>query len=171
MKQEEKSVLKILLKTVALVATILLVYFLVQPWACSNLLQGRVTIIGTPEKELPASQHNELFVPAGDPPLNSTDTATQSRVQGITDTNTLTAQEGETEYTQAEIDEAIARRYVELENQYADQHKTGKDVAKEISYIVMDDFELTPQEWEAFLERATADNLFNKIRTEVAAKK
>ena len=33
----------------------------------------------------------------------------------------------------------------------------------------MDDFELTPAEWEAFLQRATADNLFEKVRQQQAA--
>ena len=72
-------------------------------------------------------------------------------------------------YSQDDVDYAIASRYVELENEYAKLNKTGKDVAKEISYKVMDDFELSQKEWEAFLERATANNLFNKVRTEQAA--
>jgi hypothetical protein len=33
----------------------------------------------------------------------------------------------------------------------------------------MDDFELTPAEWEAFLQRATVDNLFEKVRQQQAA--
>jgi len=49
--------------------------------------------------------------------------------------------------------------------------KTGKDIAKELSYTVMDDFELTQQEWEAFLARATASNLFEKVRTDLEKKK
>lgn len=73
-------------------------------------------------------------------------------------------------FTQADIDYAIASRYVELENEYLAKKKDTKNAAKEISYIVMDDFELTPAEWEAFLQRATVDNLFNKVRQQQAAK-
>ncbi len=74
-------------------------------------------------------------------------------------------------YTQADADYAIAARYVELENEYIAKKKDTKNAAKEISYIVMDDFELTPSEWEAFLQRATMSNLFEKVRQEQAAKK
>lgn len=35
----------------------------------------------------------------------------------------------------------------------------------------MDDFELTPEEWEDFLQRATKSNLFDKVRRDVAAAK
>lgn len=73
-------------------------------------------------------------------------------------------------FTQADIDYAIASRYVELENEYLAKKKDMKNAAKEISYIVMDDFELTPAEWEAFLQRATVDNLFEKVRQQQAAK-
>ena len=69
-------------------------------------------------------------------------------------------------YSQDDIDYAIASRYVELENEYAKNNMLGKDTAQEISYIVMDDFELTQQEWESFLQRATESNLFDKIRSE-----
>ena len=44
---------------------------------------------------------------------------------------------------------------------------TASDASREISYIVMDDFEMSPQEWESFLTRATASNLFNKVREEM----
>ena len=60
---------------------------------------------------------------------------------------------------------------MELENEYAKLGKTGKDIAKEISYTVMDDFEMTQSEWESFLERATASNLFNKVRKELEQEK
>ena len=127
--------------------------------------------------------HRELFVPAGDQPLQeepkspvsvqttetkTTEPQTTDPVPGVTDTNSLKERQ---EPSQEDIDYAIASRYVELENEYAREKKTGKDTAKEISYIVMDDFELTPQEWEEFLERATASNLFNEIRTEMAKNK
>ena len=68
------------------------------------------------------------------------------------------------------MDYAIANRYVELENEYIKQKKDMKKAAQEISYIVMDDFEMTPAEWEAFLQRATVDNLFEKVRQAQAAK-
>lgn len=73
-------------------------------------------------------------------------------------------------YSVAEMDYAIASRYVELENEYSKQKKDMKKAAQEISYIVMDDFEMTPSEWEAFLQRATVGNLFEKVRQEQAAK-
>ena len=53
-----------------------------------------------------------------------------------------------------------------LRRRYAQRQKIGKDTAKEISYMVMDAFELSPEEWEAFLERATKSNLFDQIRSE-----
>lgn len=173
--------LKILLKTILLVFIILSIYFIVNPSACSNLMMGRVTNITDTQAadEILSGSHGEMFVPAGDRPLQDPQPApaqqaaqpeTDPEVEGITDTNTLKELETPT-YSQEDMDYAIASRYVELEKEYAQQNKSGKDTAKEISYRVMDDFELTQQEWEAFLERATASNLFNKIRTELAEKK
>lgn len=181
--------LKILVKAAVLVFIILSIYFIVNPSACSNFLMGRVTNVTDNQIAQPvdADDHGEMFTPSGDKPLrtepNATDeqtpteeTAQEQNVSGITDTNTLTEEEQKTPvepsaYSQDEIDYAIASRYVELENEYAKLGKTGKDIAKELSYTVMDDFELTQQEWEAFLARATASNLFEKVRTDLEKKK
>ncbi len=144
--------------------------------------------------------HSELLTPTGDEPLRSQEKATPApaekpapateqpatvapaatqastqTVSGVTDTNTLQAQPQAAApekpgYTVAETDYAIASRYVELENEYLKQKKDMKKAAQEISYIVMDDFEMTPAEWEAFLQRATVENLFEKVRQEQAAK-
>ena len=179
-------VLKILLKAALLVFIILSIYFIVNPAACTNLMLGRVTnsVDTEPIVEQPADDHGELFTPAGDKPLRvdpdaaSAQTETVSEtpapvqtstgtVEGVIDTNTLKEAEIPT-YSQEDIDYAVASRYVELENEYAKDKKIGKDTAKEISYKVMDDFEMSAEEWEAFLQRATETNLFNKIRTEAA---
>ena len=154
--------LKILIKAAILVFIILSVYFIVNPYACSNIMLGRVTnsMEVEPYVESQGNNHSEMFTPTGDQPL----TAPQ---QGVFDTNTMNAPEIPA-YTQEDIDYAVASRYVELENEYAKKNTLGADTAKEISYIVMDDFELTQQEWEEFLQRATETNLFNKVRNEQA---
>ncbi len=138
------------------------IYFIVHPSACSNLMLGRVTnsMEVAPIIDDQPAGHREMFTPAGDQPLSA-----PGAQEGVFDTNTLSEPEIPA-YTQEDIDYAVASRYVELENEYAKQNALGKDTAKEISYIVMDDFELTQQEWESFLQRATENNLFNKIRSE-----
>ena len=201
--------------TIILVLIILSIYFIINPSACSNLINGRAvrTHELLPVAE-PAGKHNELLPVTGDRPLhtgpqpepaapvsqpvsvkpavsypaNATGSARPAATtSGVTDTNSLqpaaapdqptvpaTAAAEQPKgpvHTQADIDYAVASRYVELENQYLAQHKDAKNAAKDISYIVMDDFELTPDEWEAFLQRATASNLFEKVRAEQAAKK
>ena len=183
--------LKILIKAAILVFIILSIYIIVNPSACSNLLMGRV--VNSTDKEPVVTDrqkdHSELFVPAGDRPqpvaqpaaeqAQPEPNAAQPQVSSsgaplaVIDTNTLKEQENTQtpNYSQEDIDYAIASRYVELENEYAKKNKVNKDSAKEISYQVMDDFELTPQEWEAFLQRATQSNLFNQIRTEMATQK
>ena len=203
--------IKMLLKTLILICIILSIYFIVNPSACSNLMNGKAV---NAREELPTfvpkdQDHSELLTPTGDEPLRSkekaipapseqpapaaeqpaaekpaatqasTQTVTQASTQtvsGVTDTNTLQAQSQAAApekpgYTVAETDYAIASRYVELENEYLKQKKDMKKAAQEISYIVMDDFEMTPAEWEAFLQRATVENLFEKVRQEQAAKK
>ena len=188
--------IKILVKAAVLVGIILSIYFIVNPSACSNLISGRAV---NSTEELPTfvpnndKSHSELLVPQGDKgtqpstqentvvpqtvtttPAESTQT-TQDTTPVITDTNSAVAatpatQEPEAKgFTQADIDYAIASRYVELENEYLAKKKDVKNAAKEISYIVMDDFELTPAEWEAFLQRATVDNLFEKVRQQQSA--
>ncbi len=183
--------LKILVKAAILVFIILSVYFIVNPSACSNLMLGRVVNSTNKEPVVsePLDDHRELFVPVGDrtqphqpgarttQPKQDASTEPVPAQEGATpvviDTNTLTEQENAQvpAYSQEDIDYAIASRYVELENEYAKKNKINKDSAKEISYQVMDDFELTPQDWESFLQRATQNNLFNQIRTEMATQK
>ena len=163
--------IKIFLKAAILVFIILSIYFIVNPSACSNLMMGRVT--NSPDTEpridLPAAtaDHSEMFTPSGDQPLDKSANKEQ-KVEGITDTNALVKDNAGEEYSQEDIDYAVASRYVELENEYAQSKKATKDTAKEISYQVMDDFELTPEEWEAFLQRATKSNLFDKVRRDLA---
>lgn len=128
----------------------------------------------TPVEQQPASETVTTEESAQTEPAAQTD---ESSVPAVTDTNSVqeaqqVAQEAaKAAYTQEQADYAIAARYVELENEYIAKKKDTKNAAKEISYIVMDDFELTPSEWEAFLQRATASNLFEKVRAEQAAKK
>lgn len=187
--------LKIIIKSIILVCIILSVYFIVNPAACSNFINGRAVNV---REDLPVlvpedDSRQELLTSPGDQPLRTiekpakittdhtqpqtvtgaqtqpaqTQQATPAQsVAGVTDTNSLAtpAPAVTAERPQAEVDYAIARRYVELENQYLAQHKDAKQAAKDISYIVMDDFELTPAEWEAFLQRATANNLFEVVR-------
>ena len=171
--------LKIFLKAAILVFIILSVYFIVNPSACSNLMLGRVVHPETKETIVPQEPdtHKELLTPAGDKGKqtpseqpgkeqqpDSKDAAPKDVPAGSTTAATAA-------YSQEDIDYAIASRYVELENEYAKKNKVNKESAKEISYQVMDDFELTPQEWESFLQRATQTNLFNQIRVEMSTKK
>lgn len=155
--------LKILIKAAILVFIILSIYFIVNPSACSNLMLGRVTNSMETEPLVtdPSGDHSEMFTPSGDQPLT-----TDGAQPGVVDTNSLSEPVDVPNYSQEDIDYAIASRYVELENEYAKNNLLGKDTAQEISYIVMDDFEMTPQEWEEFLQRATQSNLFDKVRSE-----
>ena len=178
--------IKILLKSAALVFIILSVYFIVHPSACSNFLAGRVAVptADRPAVEEPAGPHGTVLTPVGDEPLQPAQAHPEDELLGGNGHDTLPedeylqpveqttpSQPGEslaaTTYSQEEIDYAIARRYVELENEYIKAKKMGKDTVKEIAYIVMDDFEMTQQEWESFLQRATEENLFERIRKEI----
>ena len=190
--------LKIIIKSIILVCIILSIYFIVNPSACSNLVNGRAVNTQEDTPTLPADDtHSELFTPTGDKPLQpaakpaSADSAEQPVPQqtvigaqqaqpvqtepgsdagntsaaGVIDTNSLQPQAVQAAASaQADKDYAIASRYVALEKQYLAQHADSKNAAKDIAYIVMDDFKLTPAEWEAFLQRATMSNLFEQIR-------
>jgi len=168
-------VIKILVKAFILVCIVLSIYFIVNPSACSNLINGRVVnsmdeTFTQPDRVVP---QQELLGPSGDKP-EVTQTQEESDVQPAQDSSFVqpsttgeeTAAPVTSGYSQEEVDAAIASRYVELEREYAKKNLDGKDMAKEISYTVMDDFDLTPSEWEAFLQRATATNLFDKVRQE-----
>lgn len=154
-----------------------------------------------PAVEEMGDTHGELFTPAGDQPLDGyvppQETASDAEKEELLheqepapeepadqeqapqesapaaqeEQPVKPAEQTAAAYSQEDIDYAIARRYVELEQEYARLNKIGKETAKEIAYKVMDDFEMTQQEWEAFLLRATESNLFNKIRLEVASGK
>lgn len=157
--------IKILVKSLLLVGIILSIYFIVNPSACSNLIAGRVVNPTENDLSYPSGdkQHGEILVPQGDSALHQ-DSADQA---GIYDTNTMQENaKPENQISQEETDYAIANRYVELEREYVAKGQDTKDSAREIAYIVMDDFEMTPKEWEAFLQRATEANLFEKIREE-----
>ena len=169
---------KIFLKAAVLVFIILSIYFIVNPSACSNLLAGRV--VNTPPVENPQINpsvppaQEEMLIPAGD--LNPQDLPSAQEVISAPAAQEDEAEEQEASasleedfpYTQEDIDYAVASRYVELEREYIKENKAmGKESSREISSIVMDDFEMSPEEWEAFLTRATSSNLFNKVREEM----
>jgi len=178
-------VLKILLKAAILFLIVVSVYLIVNPHACSNMLAGRVrtlpadgekvewhhpmeetgqTISKPSENPAPVDEMlDDEFAPApAAEDKKSTETATDKPADKPARLN----------YSQEDIDYAIASRYVELEREYAaDDQLVGKDLSRKLSYTVMEDFEMTPQEWDDFLARATASGLFEKIRQEQPADK
>ncbi len=156
--------IRILLKSAVLLLIVLSVYFIVHPSACSNLIAGRETGGPSVEKDSSSfSENSQVIVPA------NADSVQQEtpKVEGVVDTNTLTEEANQMGYTQEDIDYAIASRYVELEREYARTQPLGKDSSREISFVVMDDFEMSPAEWESFISRATASDLFNRVRREM----
>ena len=150
--------LKILLKAAVLVFIILSVYFIVHPSACSNLMLGRVTnpADNQPAVQEPAGTHGNLFTPAADRPLEGYTPAQKTGeeenelLQGdlpLLDepagqepaaVNSSAEQTAQTAapYSQEDIDYAIARRYVELEQEYARLNKIGKDTEKYIHSLI-----------------------------------
>lgn len=176
---------KILLKAAVLLFIVLSIYFIVHPSACSNLLAGREPVSLDEAHRLglqhtmaePGPTLSPSAQPAGQPAADTPAAGATTEdgayapypEQGVFDTNTMKeASASAPAFSQQEIDFAIASRYVELEREYLKENKPlGKDASREISYIVMDDFEMSPQEWESFLTRATASNLFNKVREEM----
>lgn len=170
--------IKILLKAVVLIFIIISIYLIVHPAACSNVLSGRrtvgVTTIFDPALQKPHNEVGELLQPIGDTGTGVINS--QGEDLGVRPEEGLTEQPFEgpsvnhaapaVDFTQEDIDYAVASRYVELEREYAKNNVLGKDAAREISDVVMDDFQLSPKDWESFLSRATASNLFNRVRAE-----
>ena len=172
--------LKILFKALVLFLIVLSVYLIIHPQACSNLLAGREA--WPVEGEAAEWRH-----PMAEPQQNVTDKnkddwqmrdelflqdsskENESAQDGTQQTSQPTAVQPQPSYSQEDVDYAIASRYVELEREYARKKPVGKDTATELSYIVMDDFGLTPSEWESFLQRATAADLFEKARRDLPA--
>lgn len=170
---------KILLKAAVLFLIVLSIYLIVNPTACSNFLAGRTRVLPAegevvewrhPMAEQPGAFSPEGLSPDRNKDIFSDEKENQTAVagQGVFDTNTLNEQQEQPVYSQEDIDYAIASRYVELEREYAGgSQDMGKDASREISLIVMDDFEMSPTEWEAFLSRATASGLFDRVRKEM----
>lgn len=159
--------IRILIKAFILVCIILSIYFIVNPSACSNLINGRVvnTTSESFKQQDKAAKTNELQEPAGDKPVVEEFAAAEDNDnKEATETDEAASAVGG--YSQEEVDYAIASRYVELEREYAKKGMNGQEMAKEIAYTVMDDFDMSAEEWEAFLQRATANNLFEKVRQE-----
>lgn len=163
---------KILLKALILFLIVLSVYFIVHPQACSNMLAGRQTTV--PSEGADATWTN----PMAEPQPNITDKAKEdwqvreelftsqedSKKQGDS-AETLKAIQPN--YSQEDMDYAVASRYVELERDLAKTHPLGKDSSSELSYAVMEEFGMKPAEWNSFLTRATASNLFEKARQDL----
>lgn len=162
--------IRILIKAFILVCIILSIYFIVNPSACSNLINGRV-VNSTNEsfkQQQPAPEKSELLGPSGDQAEDESFADEPSAADKDNNESNATDEAAAGGYSQEEIDHAIANRYVELEREYTQKGMDAKEMAKEISYTVMDDFDLTANEWESFLARATASNLFEKVRQEYA---
>lgn len=171
---------KILLKAAVLLFIVFSIYFIVHPAACSNMMAGREAVPLSEAERLglqhPMAEPGQTFSSDGyeDHTDASSGTVTEDGAyapyndgQGLIDTNTMKEMTRQPVYSQQDIDYAIASRYVELEREYARHHTVGKDTSREISFIVMDDFEMSPAEWESFLSRATASDLFDKVRREL----
>lgn len=162
--------MKILLKAAVLLFIVLSIYFIVNPSACTNLMLGRIpqdqteTINGGYEH--PLSEHRDN--------IQSGQGNTAVQEQSVEEEMTQDYRDGLQEnsvqptFTQQDIDWAVASRYVELEQEYISRGAVGKDMARDISLVVMNDFEMTSQEWDSFLERATQENLFNRVRAAAA---
>lgn len=182
--------LKILLKSVVLFLIVLSVYLIIHPQSCANMLAGRERMApvsgaeGTPQHPMaepkptitaqPVKENidqNELF----EPQTTNADalqpaTATQKAPFAVYDSDCVPGSTGcptTAKYSQEDYDYAVASRYVELEREYSQRHTIGKDTATELSYIVMDDFGMTPEEWNSFLSRATQTDLFEKARRDL----
>ncbi len=165
--------LKILAKAAVLILIVLSVYFIVHPQACSNMLAGRQTRQGAP------SNDNELTHPMSEPQPSITDKSQQ----GILDrdelfnkpaeqeptqpSTTTSAQPVQPSFSQEDIDYAVASRYVELEREYTRTKPLTQEASSELSYMVMDDFGMSPAEWQSFMARATASGLFEKARRDL----
>lgn len=158
---------KILLKAAVLFLIVLSIYLIVNPMACSNMLAGRERITpaeGTTDRPDGQRERVRTLQDREDVPDEMLAPSEQENLEGIFDTNTMKA--GQT-YSQEDMDYAVASQYVELEREYARHHTVGKDTAREISYTVMDNFGMSPAEWEHFLSRATASNLFERARRDL----
>ena len=156
---------KMVSKSAILLLIILSVFFIANPSACSNLLAGRES--SGPTKSEGQGKQNPLQEDQQTISLEEEEERVPSvREQGVFDTNSMNEGQVQT-FSQQDIDYAIASRYVELEREYAQTQPMGKDSSKEISFIVMDDFEMSPAEWESFIARATETDLFNKVRKEM----
>ena len=167
--------LKILFKALVLLLIVISVYLIVHPQACSNMLAGRERVMVGPgeqvqwrhpmaEPQKDVRTHGQKTPSTADEMLNE-----EGAAQNETEPQTQAAAPAQKTYSQEDIDYAIASRYVELEREYAGQKQEGKDMLQNLSNIVMKDFEMTPAEWNAFLARATASDLFEKVRQEQAA--
>lgn len=178
--------IKIVLKTIVLLFIVFSVYFIVHPAACSNFLAGRETRIDEPSSapsdvRRHGPREEQSTVSASPVSTESASSQPQKPAQtegaedadllekGVFDTNTM-QEEGQPSYSQDELDEAVASRYVELEREYANGNggTVGKDAAREISFVVKDEFEMSPAEWESFLTRATEKGLFDRIRRDMS---
>ena len=150
--------LKILFKAAVLFLIVVSIYLIVNPHACSNMLAGRERLApndGTEVRWQHPFAEQGPYLSHPDPRDEMLDS--QQQPPAHTDFK-------QPAYSQADADYAIAKRYVELEQEYANAAGNEKDKSRELSYIVMQDFEMTPEEWAAFLTRATANDLFEKVR-------
>ena len=163
--------LKILGKSGVLFLIIMSVYFIVHPQACSNMLAGREN--STPTA---ATENKEAQPSAEEPQQSITDKPQrhEPEQEGWFNTTGEPAQNGSStmqnlqqSFSQDDIDYAIASRYVELEREYTRTHPLTKEASSELSYMVMDDFGMSPAEWQDFMTRATASDLFEKARRDL----
>lgn len=161
--------LKILLKAALLFLIVLTIYLFLNPMACSNMLAGRVRTDwddGTAvEWRHPMAEPEDTLSRPKTSPKQEDELFEQQQEPASKPEQSVASQQPS---SQADIDYAIASRYIELEREYVQEGRpVGKDTAREISYIVMDEFEMSPTEWENFLSRATASGLFDKVRQEM----
>lgn len=167
--------LKFFAKTAVLVLIILSVYFLINPSACSNFLNGKETNGTSSVPPAAAPGPNEPPATIGPAPADGKtdemlDQAQPSPAEekGVFDTNSMhEPRPPQPAYSQEDLDYAKASYYVELEQEYAKSRPLGQDTSREIAFMVMERFKMTQAEWESFLARATAADLFTRVRRDM----
>lgn len=172
MKKSNDNILSflpgLLAKTLALVAGLLCVFFIIYPQSCKNF----VLQLEAPDIKGGEEVESKLALAPTKKEISSDKEAGQYRIasfEGVyIDDNPFPRLR---DLPREDFEYLVVKRYVTLEDRYLAFHPNDKDAAQAIGEQVMLDAAISEPDWDEIMIKAVEKGWFDKARQELASEK
>jgi len=170
-EKKAPSLVVILFKALILVLVVLVIFFIAYPHACVNLVEGRQTEINSSQEiNKPLIQESKDVAPSAQPNVTVIQQEAQPAAT-VTPTAQPPAQTAQTTVQDSStaldaLDYEIVKRYVEIEKTYLQSHPNDSTSAAAITQQVMNENQLTADDWKEIVLKANDRGWFTQLRNQ-----